>query len=135
MRPGEGIVWYLRTSEADLGPVHLVVVEGRVSSATAAELGRILTGPEPDGLRSVVVDLSGVDYINGAGLRVFEAAAARFNGSTGELVVCGLRPAVQAAFRLAGSIPHLTTVESREDALRRFTEPAPEARRGSSHSD
>lgn len=122
MGAGEGIVWYLRTSEEDVGPVHLVVVEGRISSATAAELGRVLTSPAAS-RQAVVVDLSGVDYINGAGLRVFEAAAARFNGSTGELVVCGLRPPVQAAFRLAGSIPHLTTVESRAEALRRFTEP------------
>ena len=135
MGAGEGIVWYLRTSEETLGPVRLVVVEGRVSSATAAELGRVLTGQPRDGLRAVIVDMSGVDYINGAGLRVFEAAAARFNGSTGELVVCGLRPAVQAAFRLAGSISHLTTVESRADALRQFTEPGPQPHNGSSRSD
>ena len=134
MGAGEGIVWYLRTSEKNLGSVHLVAVEGRVSSATAAELGRVLSSTTADGLRAVVVDLSGVDYINGAGLRVFEAAAARFHGSKGELVVCGLRPAVQAAFRLAGSIPHLTTVESREDALRRFTDPA-RPREKSSPSD
>ena len=121
MGAGEGIVWYLRTSEEDLGPVHLVAVEGRISSATAAELGRVLIGPVADGRRAVVVDLSGVDYINGAGLRVFETAAARVSGSNGELVVCGLQPPVQAAFRLAGSVPHLTTVESREEALRRFT--------------
>lgn len=135
MGAGEGIVWYLRTSEENLGPVCLVVVEGRVSSATAAELGRVLAGCAGDDFRAVVVDLSGVDYINGAGLRVFESAAAHFNGSQGELVVCGLRPAVQAVFRLAGSIPHLKTVESREDALRRFIEPPPQPHTGSSSSD
>jgi anti-anti-sigma regulatory factor len=79
--------------------------------------------------------MTGVDYINGAGLRAFETAAARFNGSKGELIVCGLQPAVQAAFRLAGSIAHVTTVPSRGDALRRFTEPDSQPPNGSSRSD
>ena len=116
MEADAGVVWYLRTSEEDLGSVRLVLVEGRVSSATAAELSRVLTG-RTDGSR-IVVDLTGVDYINGAGLRVFETAAAGLNGS-GELVVCGLQPPVQVAFDLAGTIPNLTIAPSRDAALLR----------------
>ena len=112
-----GIVWYLRTSAEDLGPIRLVVVEGRVSSAAAAELARVLTGQLADGPRTVVIDLAGVDYINGAGLRVFETAAASLAGSGGELVVCGLQPPVQVAFDLAGAIPKLTISPSRAAAL------------------
>ena len=112
-----GIVWYLRTSAEDFGPIRLVVVEGRVSSAAAGELARVLTGQLADGPRTVVIDLAGVDYINGAGLRVFETAAASLAGSGGELVVCGLQPPVQVAFDLAGAIPKLTIEPSRAAAL------------------
>jgi stage II sporulation protein AA (anti-sigma F factor antagonist) len=119
MGAGEGIVWYLRTSEEDLGSVRLVVVEGRVSSATASELSRVLTG-RADGPRKLVVDLTGVDYINGAGLRAFETAAAALDGSGGALVVCGLQPPVQVAFDLAGAIPNLTIAPSRDAALLRL---------------
>lgn len=115
-----GIVWYLRTSEEDLGSIRLVVVEGRVSSATAAELGRVLTGQLADGPRTVVIDLTGVDYINGAGLHAFETAAASLVAAGGELVVCGLQPPVQVAFDLAGSIPKLTFAPSRDAALQRL---------------
>jgi anti-anti-sigma factor len=115
-----GIVWYLRTSEHDVGPVRLIVVEGRVSRATAAELARVLTTQLAGGPRNIVVDLTGVDYINGAGLRAIEAAAANLDGSNGELVVCGLQPAVNAAFELAGDIPRLATAPSRDAALQRF---------------
>lgn len=118
MGADEGIVWYLRISEEDLGSVRLVVVEGRVSSATAAELSRVLTG-RAGGSRTLLVDLTGVDYINGAGLRAFETAAAAVNGP-GELVVCGLQPAVQVAFDLAGAIPNLTIEPSRDAALGRL---------------
>jgi anti-anti-sigma factor len=68
----------------------------------------------------VVVDLAAVDYVNGAGLRVFETAAERFEDSHTELVVCGLRPAVSTAFDLAGAIPNLAIAATRDAALRRF---------------
>lgn len=120
MGADEGIVWYLRTTEEDLGSVRLVVVEGRVSSATAAELSRVLTRQPADGPRKLVVDLTGVDYVNGAGLRAFETAAAGLDGSGGELIICGLQPPVQVAFDLAGAIPNLTIAPSRDAALLRL---------------
>ena len=120
MGAGDGIVWYLRTSEEDLGSVRLVVVEGRVWSATAAELTRVLTAQRAGGRRKLVVDLTGVDYVNGAGLRAFETAAAGVDGSGGELVVCGLQPPVQVAFDLAGTIPNLTVAPSRDAAVMRL---------------
>jgi anti-anti-sigma factor len=65
----------------------------------------------------LIVDLSGVDYLNGAGLRVFEAAAAQFDGTECQFIVCGLRPVVSTTFELAGRIPNLTFAESRGAAM------------------
>ena len=119
-----GVVWFLRTAEQDLGAVRLVVVEGRVSRSTVAELGRVLAHHPPgDSPRAIVIDLSGVDYINGAGLRVFEQTADRLRGVNIELLVCGLRPAIQAAFDLAGTIPNLVILASRDAALLRCQRP------------
>ena len=123
----EGIVWYLHTSEQTLGAVRIVVVEGRLSNATAPELERLLSQPQPP-VRGVIVDLAAVDYVNGAGLRVFETAAERFEGSKTELIVCGLRPAVHTAFDLAGAIPNLTIADTRNAALRRFETAEPTSR-------
>ena len=116
----EGVVWYLRTSEEILGSVRMVVVEGRVARATATALDQAVAGSQPTDITAVIVDLTGVDYVNGAGLRVFEAAAARLAEANAALVVCGLQPAVQTAFDLAGSIPNLTTAPTPDAALRRF---------------
>ena len=112
-----GVVWFLRASEQEVGAVRLITVDGRVSHSTAEELGRVLACQDGHGLRGVVVDLSGVDYINGAGLREFEKAAARLSEANIALVVYGLRPAVQAAFNFAGAIPNLAVAESRDVAL------------------
>ena len=115
-----GVVWFLRTAEQTIGAVRLVTVEGRVSHSTVVELARVLAHHPPDhSSRAVVVDLSGVDYINGAGLRVFEQTAARLRDLNIELLVCGLRPAVQAAFDLAGTTPNLAIMASREAAFLR----------------
>ena len=73
--------------------------------------------PQANGLQAVVVDLSGVDYINGAGLRVFEKTAALLSQANVDLLVCGLQPPVQAAFDLAGAIPNLVVAASRDAAL------------------
>jgi len=112
-----GVVWFLRTSGEQLGPVRVVTVEGRVSHATAAELAQALAHSQADGFKALVVDLSGVDYINGAGLRVFEKTAALLSEANVDLLVCSLQPPVQAAFDLAGVIPNLAVAASRDAAL------------------
>jgi anti-anti-sigma factor len=117
MSAESGVVWFLRTSRQDLGPVRVVTVEGRVSHATAAELAQVLAHAQANGLQSVVVDLSGVDYINGAGLRVFQTTAALLSQANVNLLVCGLQPPVQAAFDLAGVIPNLVVAASKDAAL------------------
>ena len=112
-----GVVWFLRTSGQELGAVRVVTVEGRVSHSTAADLAHALAHPDANGLRAIVVDLSGVDYISGAGLRVFETTAALLSQVNVDLLVCGLQPPVQAAFDLTGAIPNLAVAESRDAAL------------------
>ena len=112
-----GVVWFLRTSGQELGAVRVVIVEGRVSHATAADLAHVLAPSQINGLQTVVVDLSGVDYINGAGLRVFEKTAALLSRANVDLFVCGLQPPVRAAFDLAGAIPNLVVAASRDAAL------------------
>ena len=119
-----GVVWFLRTSDQELGPVRVVTVEGRVSHATAADLAQVLAHSQAHGLQAVVVDLSGVDYINGAGLRVFEKTAALLSQANVELLVCGLQPPVQAAFDLAGVIPNLAVAASRDAALLQCQRPS-----------
>ena len=121
----DGVVWFLHSSKEDRGPVQVLRFEGRVSSATAVELEQALARLEPGRFRGVVVDLSELDYINGVGLRAIQAAAARFAGSTCELVLCGLRPVIQTALDLVGAIPHLTIEPECDAAVRRLLDRRP----------
>ncbi len=119
MSTDDGIVWYLKRTEEDLGPVVVMTVEGRVSSTSALDLAHWLDAVDPQRHRAVVLDLSAVDYINGAGLRVLETAAHRLGSAGGELIVTGLQPVIRTTFDLSGPVPHLTIEPSAGAAVAR----------------
>lgn len=116
----DGIVWFLRAAQRDLGSVVVLAIEGRVSTATAPDLAGWLAAIKGRPLRGVVIDLSGVDYINGAGLRLLTATATDLAAANVELVVCGLRPGLQTIFDMAAPIAHLTIEVSADVASRRL---------------
>jgi anti-anti-sigma factor len=117
----DSVVWYLRLAEEEHGAVRVLRIEGRISGATAAALEEALGRVDPAGRRGVVVDLTGVDYVNSKGLRILQATATRLRSSRCELVVCGLRPVVRTAFELAGAIEQLTIEPSPDAAIHRLS--------------
>lgn len=115
----DGTVWYLRIQEEDLGDVVVLRLEGRVYSSTSADLAQALDRICDAGGRAVVVDMSAVDYINGQGLSVIEAATTRFRLANRPLIAFGLCPAVGTTFDLSGALEHVIVEPSFEAALRR----------------
>jgi anti-anti-sigma factor len=115
----DDVVWFLRLDEEDLGSVLVLTVHGRIFSQTVADFAAHLAGCERRLYRALIVDLSGVDYINSQGVQVLEAAATRARASQRELVACGFQPPVRTAFNLAGPAG-LTLESTREAAVRRF---------------
>jgi anti-sigma B factor antagonist len=85
-----------------LGDIQVVHVSGRIESTTAEifghEIGRIIV----DGNRQLLLDLSGVSYINSAGLRAILAVAKRLRNPGDRCVLCGLSDEVRRVFELAG---------------------------------
>jgi anti-sigma B factor antagonist len=82
----------------------LVSVKGRVDSATAPQLSDALDAiTKTAGRYRIIVDLSGVDFISSAGLRVLIATqkeCRRYN--RGEVFLAAVPPKVQSALELAG---------------------------------
>lgn len=91
---------------------------GRVDSNTSAELERFLIarGSEP----RLVVDLSGVEYISSAGLRVFLMLARKMKDTGGRLALCALPPPVRQVFDLAGFTTLFVVEPSMEQAFGRL---------------
>jgi len=83
----------------------IVAPVGRIDSTTSPALDSHLVSLAKNGEHRVVIDLSGVDYISSAGLRVMLSLAKRTKESKGKLALAGLGDSVRQVFELAGFLP------------------------------
>lgn len=81
----------------------MLKVKGRIDSATAPDLQKSIEGINKSGHFKIVIDLSEVDFISSAGLRVLIGAqkeCRRYN--RGEVYLAAVSPKIHAALDLAG---------------------------------
>lgn len=89
------------TREAVAG--HCVVrLTGRLDAVTAPELERFLTGIIDDGQIRVAVDLTRLDYVSSAGLRVFLVSAKKLKALKGEFCLAGLEGTIKEVIEISG---------------------------------
>jgi len=84
----------------------LVEAAGRIDSDTASQLGEAFDAINEAGRFRIVFDLSGVDFISSAGLRVLintQKTCKRWN--RGELVLANVPQRIREALDLAGFMP------------------------------
>jgi len=92
----------------------LVTARGDLDSATADDLAALLSDRLWAAPEQLVVDLSEVDFLGVAGVRVLLHAALQAEQSgTGLLVVTGTRPAVRRALQVTGADRRLELSERR----------------------
>ena len=78
----------------------VAVVEGRINTATAPQLEEKLV-PALDGVTDLAIDMSGLNYISSAGLRVLLGAAQDMDGK-GDMAVHNLNESVKEVFDVTG---------------------------------
>jgi len=86
------------TKKLDNGKM-VVAVSGRVDTSTAPELSAAL---QLDGVKDLVIDLSGVPYMSSAGLRCLLVAQKSMIASGGEMRLSGVQPVVMEVLDLTG---------------------------------
>lgn len=83
----------------------LITVKGRVDHKTAKAFEEVLKNTldeaSADGSPVLVLDLSGLEYMTSAGLRVLMIAAKTCTSRQQKLAVAALRPAIQEIFRIS----------------------------------
>ena len=93
----------MECKERKLANVVLIEVEGRIDHGTAPCLGSALLR-HVDGCageeKKLLVDLSKVNYMSSAGLRVLMIAAKGCRKQEGKVVLAGLQPTVQEVFKI-----------------------------------
>ena len=105
------------------GGVLVVAPRGRLDTTTSPDLEKRLQGHVDAGVRQLVLDLSGIEYISSAGLRVLLLVAKKLRAAGGEVVLCALGPAVRQVFELAGFLSIFPIEPSRTAAIERAAVP------------
>ncbi len=105
-------------SSEKIGDVLIVSATGQINSANAVTIETELLGFVDRGERQCVLDLTRLDYISSAGLRVVLMLAKRLRQHAGRVVLCGLQPQIHEVFEISGFLALLTVVDKRAEALR-----------------
>lgn len=100
------------------GPgVLLLGLSTRLDSTTSKAVEEKILGVIEAGDHRLVLDLTHLEYISSAGLRVLLVAANRLKAVNGKLAVFGLNDHVRDVFDIAGFLSFLSTHSSREEAV------------------
>ena len=92
----------MEIEEQRAGRTLVMAPQGRLDARSAQGFGEQLLGRIDGGETSIVLDLSRIDFLGSAGLRVVLSAAKRLRDVDGQLAVCGLGEHVREVFRVGG---------------------------------
>ena len=99
-------MWRFRCRTLAENGTLVLVLEGRLGFATANELKERVE-EAANASKEVVLDLSEVDYLSSASLRVIEGLAAAHSSGGGTLTLRAPSPAARLSLELAGMIAML----------------------------
>jgi serine/threonine-protein kinase RsbW len=100
--------------------VTVVAFAGNLDSITSPQAQQALDAVLAGGVKKVVVDFTGLDYISSAGLRVLLGTAKRLKGVGGALRLFGLNETVREVFQISGFSTILATFATEAEALERL---------------
>jgi len=90
---------------------------GRLDSGNSNDAEAIILDKLQNGAQRIVFDMSGLEYISSAGLRVVLTAAKRLKQVGGRMALCGMRPTVREVFSISGFLSFLVVCDSESEAL------------------
>lgn len=99
------------------GSIVIVKPRGRLDSSAAKSAEEQLTAALGGGEPHLAIDMSGLDYISSAGLRVMLLVAKKVQQLNGKLALFGLLPNVREVFRVSGFDMILQIRDDRAAAL------------------
>lgn len=93
----------------------IVSLQGRLDSTNSVSVEKDIL--EQTGNESVILDVSGLDYISSAGLRVVLILAKRAKQAGNRFLLAGMQPHIRDVFEISGFLSILDTAEDRNAAL------------------
>jgi anti-anti-sigma factor len=107
----------LSISSAKMQDSLVVTLEGRIDANSAKELEHACLEWIAAGEKRFILDLSAVNFISSAGLRVILLAAKRVEPLQGSIKLCGLSPTLRDVFEISGFSKLFTITQTVNEAL------------------
>ena len=107
----------METKEQLIAEATFLAISGRLDSETARAFEVTLTATLDRGVRALALDLSGLEYVSSAGLRVLLLAAKRTKAEAAPFTLFGLQPQVAKVLEVSGFAKILPIAGNREDAI------------------
>jgi anti-sigma B factor antagonist len=96
---------------------HVVAPSGEIDAITAPQLGRRILGVADAGKKAVVVDLSGVTFLDSTGIGVLLNALRQLTSRRGQLAIVCPTERMRRPFEISGLAGHLSIFGSCDEAL------------------
>ena len=96
----------------------VLALSGKLDATTAKTFEEKILQVISSGAQRLIVDLSLLEYVSSAGLRVFLLAARRLQANDGKIALCGLQDHIRQVFDLAGFSSILSIYGSRAEAVK-----------------
>lgn len=99
-----------------------VVLNGSLDSDTASDLEEALEPVLKPETRRITFNMSGVDFISSAGIRVVAVTAKAMKANGGALAITQLQPQIQRVFDIIKALPSMGVFASQAEADEYFAE-------------
>jgi anti-anti-sigma factor len=103
--------------ESKSGAAHVFSLSGRLDATTSGQLEKVVVERLQAGTNLLLFDLSKLQYISSAGLRVLAMTLKQVSASEGRMALCGLQEPVKMVFDISGFTSFFRIAASLEDAL------------------
>ena len=107
----------LEIQSSDEHGVAVVAPIGSIDSKSAPEFEKALAKLLGEKKREIVLDLTRLDYVASAGLRVFVMTGKRLQADGGRLALCSVNESVMKVLEVSGFVPLFAIRPSRQEAI------------------
>ncbi len=107
----------LDVAEKKQGEMMVLTPRGRLDSGTSPDFEAMLLTRIAKGDDRLILDLTELEYISSAGLRVLLMAAKRVKAVEGRIVLCALRENIREVFEISGFLSLFEVHDKVGDAL------------------
>jgi anti-anti-sigma factor len=107
----------MKITERKAGATLVLSLSGRLDAITSPEVDKLVTERLRSGENNLLFDLSELQYISSAGLRILVVTLKQISASRGNMALCALREPVKMVLVVSGFTGFFQIAPTVEDAL------------------